>query len=211
MAARIVAQSRWPYLSTLIFSLRIVETEDLETLAVDAGWRMYYNPSFVMLQTPEVLATMLLHEAMHCVFQHAVRFQALGREPSFHTVWNVAGDATINEVLDEANMPWGEFNPVRYAGLKKYGVEHAMTTEVTFFTMLKYFEEHPQSESPATDCGSVNGGNSRSYEIPRSNSDNPAIKNDQQDVIRDRVAQDVIKHARERHFLFTWELAPLGA
>ena len=198
MAARIVAQARWPYLSTLIFSLRIVETEDLETLAVDAGWRMYYNPSFVMLQIPEVLATMLLHEAMHCVFQHAVRFEAIGQEDSLHTTWNVAGDATINEVLDQANMPWGEFKPVRYSGLKRYGVKHAMTTEVTFFTILKYFEKHPEMKSPTTDCGSVNGGDSRSYEIPRSHSENPAIKNDQQDVIRDRVAQDVIKYARDR-------------
>ena len=198
MAARIVAQARWPYLSTLIFSLRIVETEDLETLAVDAGWRMYYNPSFVMLQIPEVIATMLLHEAMHCVFQHAVRFEAIGQEDSLHTTWNVAGDATINEVLDQANMPWGEFKPVRYSGLKRYGVKHAMTTEVTFFTILKYFEKHPEMKSPTTDCGSVNGGDSRSYEIPRSHSENPAIKNDQQDVIRDRVAQDVIKYARDR-------------
>lgn len=198
MAAKIVAQARWPYLSTLIFSLRIVETEDLETLAVDAGWRMYYNPSFVMLQIPEVLATMVLHEAMHCVFQHSVRFQALGQDPSRHTIWNAAGDANINEVLDEAKMPWGDFEPVRFSGLSKYGVEHAMTTETTFFTVVKYFEDNPAKVAPSTDCGSVNGGKSRSYEIPRSNSDNPAIKNDQQDVIRDRVAQDVIKHARTK-------------
>jgi hypothetical protein len=51
MAAKIIAQARWPYLSTLIFSLRIVETPDLPTLAVDAGWRMYYNPAFVLVET----------------------------------------------------------------------------------------------------------------------------------------------------------------
>ena len=198
MAAKIIAQGRWPYLSTLIFSLRIVETENLETLAVDAGWRMYYNPQFVLKQTPEVLATMVLHEAMHCVFQHSSRFQTLGQEDSMHTTWNIAGDANINSVLDEAKMPWGEFTPVRFSELAKYGVSESMTTETAFFAMVKYFEDNPETPNKRQDCGSVNGGQSRSYEIPRTNSDTPAIKSDQQEVVRDRVAQDVIKHAREK-------------
>ena len=198
MAAKIVAQARWPYMSTLIFSLRIVESSDLPTLAVDAGWRMYYNPNFVLEQTPEVLATMVLHEAMHCVSKHVERFKSLGRDDSAHQTWNLAGDANINEILDNAKMPWGEFEPVRYSTLAKYGVEKGMPTETTFFAMLKYFEENPSKESEKSDCGSVTGGQSRGYEIPKSDSDNPSIKGDQQDVIRDRVAQDVIKHARDK-------------
>lgn len=198
MAAKIIAQARWPYLSTLIFSLRIVESPDLPTLAVDAGWRMYYNPTFVLEQTPEVLATMVLHEALHCVSKHSTRFQSLGRDNSSHDTWNLAGDANINQILDDAKMPWGEFDPVRYSSLAKYGVQKDMTTEVTFFTMLKYFEDNPSKEKQNSDCGSVTGGQSRGYELPQNNGENPSIKGDQQDVIRDRVAQDVIKHAREK-------------
>lgn len=198
MAAKIIAQARWPYMSTLIFSLRIVESPDLPTLAVDAGWRMYYNPTFVLEQIPEVLATMVLHEALHCVSKHSTRFQALGREDSSHDTWNLAGDANINEILDDAKMPWGEFEPVRYDTLAKYGVQKGMTTEVTFFTMVQYFEDNPSKERDHTDCGSVTGGNSRGYELPKNNTENPTIKGDQQDVIRDRVAQDVIKHSREK-------------
>ena len=198
MAAKIIAQSRWPYLSTLIFSLRIVETEDLPTLAVDAGWRMYYNPTFVLQQIPEVLATMVLHEALHCVSKHNARFEALGRENSSHEIWNLSGDANINQMLDDAKMPWGEFDPVRYESLAKYGVKGGMTTELTFFTMVKYFEDNPSKNPDHSDCGGVTGGSARGYEIPKSDMDNPSIKNDQQDVIRDRVAQDVIRHAREK-------------
>ena len=198
MAAKIIAQSRWPYLSTLIFSLRIVETEDLPTLAVDAGWRMYYNPTFVLQQIPEVLATMVLHEALHCVSKHSARFEALGRENTSHEIWNLSGDANINQMLDDAKMPWGEFDPVRYESLAKYGVKGGMTTELTFFTMVKYFEDNPSKDPDHSDCGGVTGGSARGYEIPKSDMDNPSIKNDQQDVIRDRVAQDVIKHAREK-------------
>jgi hypothetical protein len=40
MAARIIAQNRWPYISTLLFSLKIVATDQIETMAVDDGWRM---------------------------------------------------------------------------------------------------------------------------------------------------------------------------
>ncbi len=198
MAAKIIAQARWPYMSTLIFSLRIVESPDLPTLAVDAGWRMYYNPEFVLEQIPEVLATMVLHEALHCVSKHSTRFQSLGRDNSSHDTWNLAGDANINEILDDSKMPWGEFDPVRYKTLAKFGVVKGMTTENTSFTMVKYFEDNPSKEKEHSDCGSVTGGTSRGYELPQSNSENPSIKGDQQDVIRDRVAQDVLKHSREK-------------
>ena len=198
MAAKIIAQARWPYLSTLIFSLRIIPTKELPTLAVDAGWRMYFNPDFVLEQSPEVLATMVLHEAMHCVSQHSLRFDALGQGGDLHTTWNIAGDANINQVLDEAKMPWGEFDPVRFEGLEKYGVSSEMSTESAFFSMLKYFEANPNEKSEPSDCGSVMGGGVRQYEAPRTDADHPAIKNDQQDVIRDRVAQDILHHARNK-------------
>ena len=106
MAAKIVAQQRWPYLSTVIFSLKIVPSPDLPTLAVDDGWRMYYNPSFVLEYTAEVLATMVLHEALHCINKHGERYQSLNQQPQSHNLWNLAGDANINQSIDDAKMPW---------------------------------------------------------------------------------------------------------
>lgn len=195
MAAKIIAQSRWPYLSTLLFTLRSVPSKELPTLAVDDGWRMYYNEDFVLQQIPEVLATMVLHEAMHCVSKHGPRFHALNQEAAHHNIWNLAGDANINNVLDESKMPWGEFPPVRYETLSKYGVQEDMTTETAYFTMLEYFDKHPEEGEETSDCGSVMGGSARSYELPRNDENSPAVKRDQQDVIRDRVAQDVLNHA----------------
>jgi len=198
MAAKIVAQNRWPYLSTVLFSLKLVPTEDLPTLAVDNGWRMYYNPTFVIGHQPEVLATMVLHEAMHCINKHGERFQSLSQPSETHDLWNLAGDANINETIDEANMPWGEFSPVRFNNLSNFGVQENMTTETAYFVMQKYFEENPRKVIEVDDCGSVLGGNSRSYEISKRDVENPAVKSDQQDVVRDRVAQDILKHAREK-------------
>ena len=195
MAARIVAQSRWPYLSTLLFNLKIVESSQLPTLAVDDGWRMYYSPDFVMEQTAEALATMVLHEALHCVNQHGPRFRALSQSRHLHVTWNFAGDVGINHVLDRAQMPWGDFEPLRFTHLSKFDVNPEMGTEKIFFTIVEYYEQHPEEVDQFSDCGSIIGGEARDYEISRGDSDNPAIKSDQQDVIRDQVAQEILKHA----------------
>jgi len=196
MAARIVAQSRWPYLSTLLFNLKIVESQEVATLAVDEGWRMYYSPEFVMNQTPEALATMVLHEALHCVNQHGPRFRALTQPSERHVAWNSAGDVGINHVLDEAHMPWGDFVPLRFSHLSKFDVKPEMATEKIYFTIVDYINEHPDEFLSQSDCGSVVGGKARDYEIARSDSGNPAIKSDQQDVIRDQVAQEILNYAR---------------
>jgi predicted metal-dependent peptidase len=196
MAARIVAQSRWPYLSTLLFNLKIVESHEVPTLAVDEGWRMYYSPEFVMNQTPEALATMVLHEALHCVNQHGPRFRALTQPSERHVAWNSAADVGINHALDEAHMPWGDFVPLRFSHLSKFDVKPEMATEKIYFTIVEYINEHPDEFQGQSDCGSVIGGKAREYEIARSDSGNPAIKSDQQDVIRDQVAQEIINFAR---------------
>jgi len=198
MAAKIVAQGRWPYLSTVIFSLKLIPTQELPTLAVDNGWRMYYNPEFVLQQPAEVLATMVLHEALHCINQHGRRFESLNQSAESHDFWNMSGDANINQTLDESNFPWGEFLPIRFETLKTYGVKVGMSTETAFFTILNYFEKHPETQKKSNDCGSVSGGRSRGYEAPKNDVSNPAVKNDQQDVIRDRVAQEILKNFREK-------------
>jgi predicted metal-dependent peptidase len=180
----------------LLFNLKIVESHELPTLAVDEGWRMYYSPDFVMDQTPEALATMVLHEALHCVNQHGPRFRALTQPSERHVAWNSAGDVGINHVLDEAHMPWGDFVPLRFSHLSKFDVKPEMATEKIYFTIVDYINEHPDEFQSQSDCGSVVGGKARDYEIARSDSGNPAIKSDQQDVIRDQVAQEILNYAR---------------
>jgi predicted metal-dependent peptidase len=198
MAARIIAQNRWPYISTLLFSLKIVATDQIETMAVDEGWRMYYSPKFVMVHQPDILATAVLHEVLHCVLQHGPRFRSINQPDQMHTNWNIAGDAGINLILDEARMEWGTFTPVRFDQLTKYGVKPTMMTEQIYFQILAHLEQHPEDGRPIADCGSVMGGSSRSYELPRTDSENTAVKSDQQDVIRDRVAQDILNYNRDK-------------
>lgn len=200
MAARIIAQQRWPYVAGLLFTLRLVETahDQLPTMAVDDGWRLYYSPVFVMDEEPEALATVLLHEALHCLHHHAARFAALSQPTSLHPLWNIAGDAAINAVLDETAMPWPTVTPVRYSSLTDYGVTDEQTTEGAYFTLLDYRDTHPQEFTTSTDCGSVIGGTPRQYELPAADPHSPKVRTDQQASVRDRVAHDVLEHSRIR-------------
>jgi predicted metal-dependent peptidase len=63
---------------------------------------------------------------------------------------------------------------------------------------VDYINENPGEFKDMSDCGSIIGGIARSYEIARDNSANPAIKSDQQDVIRDQVAQDILNFFRTK-------------
>lgn len=195
MAARVIAQQRWPYLSSVLFSLKLVPTPptQLSTMAVDSGWRLYYSPQFVLDQTPEALATVLLHEALHCLHAHAERFRALHR-PEAHVLWNVAGDAGINEILDESSMPWPSVEPVRIKDLTQFSASKDMTTEAIFFSILDS-EEAPRL---SFDCGSVVDARRRGYELSAADPDRRALRTDQQAVMRDRTAHDVLQRHRNR-------------
>jgi predicted metal-dependent peptidase len=196
MAARIIAQSKWPYLATILYSLKLVDSKNIQTLAVDDGWRLYFSPEFVLRHDAETLATMVLHEAMHCLLQHGPRFAALNQPMVLHPNWNIAGDLGINETLDGARMPWGEFEPVRFVQMLEMGIKPDMSSEQIYFRILKYLEENPDKAHWVEDCGSVSGGGSREYELPRSDVDYAAVKYDQQDVLRDQAAQAITDHSK---------------
>ena len=193
MAARILAQSRWPYVSTLLYSLKFVESDpqEIPTMAVDTGWRLYYSADFVMSESAEALATVLLHECMHCMFEHGRRFEALPAARKDNRTWNFAGDCAINQVLDDAHMPWTEVTPVRYENIAHQGVDRSMPTELAYKTMIDYAIANPQEETHS-DCGSVSGGPRRQYELDPDDSDTPANSVNQQDNILDSVASAII-------------------
>jgi predicted metal-dependent peptidase len=191
-----VAQSRWPYVSTVLYNLKPVKSEQIQTLAVDDGWRMYYSEEFVLQNEVESLATMLLHEVLHCILSHGPRFRAINQPMELHPNWNIAGDLGINKMLDDAKMSWGDFTPIRFGDFAKFNVSSEMSTEEIFFHIQEHLQNHPEDGVPIQDCGSVIGGVARNYEFSKSDTENSAIKSDQQDVLRDFVAQDILKFAK---------------
>ena len=205
LAARIVLDTHWSYLASLCYSLRLVEAnpDDVPTMAVDDGWRMYYNPYFVDGMNVEELTTVILHECMHCILQHARRFHDIvtldaslnmQEDPEyFHGLWNVAGDCSINETLHEMNVTWPSSSPpLRFAQFSEYGLESGQITETAFFNLVEHLVPADGSQV-ACDCGSVSDGAARSYEIPQDDEDSPRADRDQQDRVLDTVAGNIAK------------------
>ena len=58
-----------------LFALSPVASLDLpyRTMAVDRRWRLYVDPGFLAAQPVEIIAATLVHEVMHCVFDHGGR------------------------------------------------------------------------------------------------------------------------------------------
>jgi predicted metal-dependent peptidase len=194
MAGRIVAQNRWPYMSGVLFALKPVEVskEEVPTLAVDSGWRLYFCKEFVTEQPVEVLATALLHEALHCVLDHMGRFEIVSRnQTASGQVWNLCGDAHINKTLDLEQMPWGDFQPVRFDTLEKYGVLPEDTTEAAHNKILEHLKENQAELSETQDCGSVATGGKRDYEVSESEANSTSISRPEQDGIKDVLAIDI--------------------
>jgi predicted metal-dependent peptidase len=204
MAARIVAQMRWPYISSVLFNLRLVEAypRQVPTMAVDAGWRLYYSPDFVMRENPESLATVLIHESMHCLMAHNERLDSYPDDGRFPHIWNICGDCAINQILDDAKMSWTEsMEPVRYSDFKDVGIDQSMITETAYSKMLEWLAQNKVTDDPrfvVANCGSAAGGPAQVYEIATSHDLHPAMDDEQQKSSRDRVAVAVLMGSSER-------------
>lgn len=99
-AGRIMATHKLPYFSSAVMGLVPYELPKLGTLGVTQRGVLYWDPELSKKWTVEHLAWVLLHEAGHYLRDHATREKACGAE---HTLWNIAGDAEINDDLVAAD------------------------------------------------------------------------------------------------------------
>ena len=89
-----------PYLSTALYALVAVPTEDVSRMATDPAWRLYVNPSWLadaQRTAPEVGAE-LAHQVWHLLADHAGRASDMGVRGSTSRAWRVAADITVHEV-----------------------------------------------------------------------------------------------------------------
>lgn len=129
-AARLKACQTWPYVSSALLSLVPVEKPGLGTMAVDAYWRLYYDPAILQKWSVKEVAGVLLHEVCHVIRNHSKRFgNALGFDPEvainspttdlstrlnvvhLAKVWNYAGDCEINDDLVSQKITLPAANP----------------------------------------------------------------------------------------------------
>ena len=66
------------YFAPALFNLIPVDTDLIDSMAVDAHWRLYYNDAWVARHTVEENATLLIHEVSHLLRDHEARKKAAG-------------------------------------------------------------------------------------------------------------------------------------
>lgn len=107
---RLAAYHACPYYASGLFSLMPVAAPGYGTWAVDKYWRLYIDPALLVGDDAwSVLdaSGVLLHELGHLLRVHADRAAALP-QPYSHSLWNLAGDAEINDDLLAAGVPLPE-------------------------------------------------------------------------------------------------------
>lgn len=108
----------YPFFAAILLRRKLVETKEIPTLAVDGRGTIYYNPDFTESLTVPQLVWGLCHEVGHVIGQHANRVGSRNRKK-----WNYAGDAWINDMLDDSNIGQRIPNTVNMAGSKDLTVE----------------------------------------------------------------------------------------
>lgn len=102
-AARLLALRWMPYLASALFEVVPVRSPDLDTFAVDAGWRLYVGVPALARWSVEEVAGVLLHEVGHLLRDHHARHTE--QEHHHPLRWNLAADAEINDDLVAARIP----------------------------------------------------------------------------------------------------------
>lgn len=107
--ARMRVFHRHPYISAVLMSLRLIEKPGIGTLAVDSGWRLYYDPAQCEAWGVEMLAGVVAHECWHVLRDHFVRMPSPEYEKQ---LGNIAQDMEINSDLRIAGwkLPAGVFH-----------------------------------------------------------------------------------------------------
>lgn len=88
-----------PFWASILLRRKLIRDDSIPTLAVDARANIYYNEAFVESLTVPQIVWGLCHEIGHVIGQHAVR-----KGTRNHKKWNYAGDAWINDTLDDSNV-----------------------------------------------------------------------------------------------------------
>lgn len=93
----IVAQH--PFFASILMKRKLIVDTTIPTAAVDQRGQIYYNPAFTDKLSVDQLVYLLAHEVGHVIGQHAAR-----RGTRNHKKWNIAGDAWINDMLQDAKV-----------------------------------------------------------------------------------------------------------
>jgi predicted metal-dependent peptidase len=209
-AARAWTIERYPYIDTAITSMLLVPRPGLGTVAVDARWRLYYDPARALAIAEQfgiaMLASDWVHEVMHLLRDHVERWEWLNQPPDQHVVFNIAGDAFVNADCADMKLPLLDTD-VTFERLPPLAeCDRTMTTEDVYARLI---EAYLTETHTGLDCGSGAGGGQREWEESLGDDVKDGSPNaDQAYVVRDETARKIAKAAKQNgdvpEGLVTW-------
>lgn len=158
---RALALDKMPYFAPLMYALRPMCAPGLGTFAVDAQLRLYIDFDATSGWSDALKAQVLLHECMHIFHDHAGQAKLFNIAPEDRSLWNVAGDAAINDDLRDAGC--AEVASMGILPAKIGGVDYETTDY--YFDLLKRDRSRAPEMGDDDGCGSVSGGNPVSVEV----------------------------------------------
>jgi predicted metal-dependent peptidase len=181
--ARLWAASRFPYLASAIFGSQVSAVPGINTVAVDARWRLRADPELVAGWSPAEFGSVLIHLLSHPLRHHSERAVAGLVPPGHSREWIRAADAEINDDLVSAGLGLPG-NPVLPA---HFGAPDGRLAE-EYYGLLQRAGGH----GGWLDCGSGADGQERPWDGGEGGLD-PW----QAELLERQVARDIIQHARQ--------------
>ena len=180
-AARLWAGNQFPYLASAVFASPVLAAPGLGRLVIDRWWRVHADPDVVARAEVAQLGGELLHLCAHVLRDHAQRADriGLGQAAELHH-WVDAADAEITD-----DFPTGLARVSSPLSPAELDCPPARLAE-------EYYRSGSVREGSVNDCGSGAHGRSASWEPPPpSAGESTGISAHHQDLIRQRVADDV--------------------
>ncbi|RDI34884.1 vWA domain-containing protein [Lentzea flaviverrucosa] len=189
-AARLYAVHCRPYLATALFALKVVESRQVPTMAVDRHWRCYVSPAFVDSRSVEELAGIWVHEVSHLIRDHhgrgdrfAARHELSG--PGERLRMNIAADCEINDDVFGDGLVCPD-DAVQPAALR-------LPPGQLMEDYLRQFRLGPHTGAFAwLDCGSGADGLERAWDLGAGGAH--GLTAHEQDAVRFRVTQSITGH-----------------
>ena len=202
-AARVRASYQRAYFAPALFNLIPVKTDQIESMAVDSRWRLYYNDAWIAAHSVEENAAVLIHEVSHLLREHEARRQASAVKNE--QLWNTAADCEINDDLLSEGLPLPH-DPPRP---DKYGLRNGENAETYYRQLFKPSradqanasgraesgDAPASSPSPCPDCGSGAHGERRAWELPDDDGSGngvPGVDPVKAELVRRDVAQRIL-------------------
>jgi len=184
-AMRFHALQHQPYMASVLFAMVPIVSPGLGTFAVDRRWRLYLDLEVAREWGLVCGSGVLIHEAHHLLRGHHER-AVRARVSDAHSalLWNLAGDAAINDdlVAEGIELPDGVL-PVHFELAN--GLVEEQYYEALRAKRASFAEEV---------CGSGSGNLRGDFEVEEDEA--PVIDEIDAAAIRERVRQEVLRRAK---------------